>query len=32
MIVGAANGCFDVLHLGHVRFLKETKKLEYGIV
>lgn len=23
-------GCFDILHLGHVRFLKEAKK--YGVV
>lgn len=23
-------GCFDILHLGHIRFLKETKK--YGTV
>ncbi|MDP8298663.1 MAG: D-glycero-beta-D-manno-heptose 1-phosphate adenylyltransferase [Candidatus Tantalella remota] len=24
--VGFTNGCFDILHLGHVRYLNETKK------
>lgn len=29
----ATNGCFDVLHIGHVRFLKEAAKLgEYLII
>ena len=27
------NGCFDILHIGHVRYLKETKKYaDYSIV
>lgn len=27
------NGCFDILHIGHVRYLKETKKFaDYSIV
>ncbi len=25
--VVATNGCFDVLHVGHLRYLKESKKL-----
>ena len=24
--IGFTNGCFDVLHLGHIRYLKEAKK------
>lgn len=25
--IAATNGCFDVLHIGHSRYLKESKKL-----
>jgi len=25
-IIGFTNGCFDILHLGHVRYLNEAKK------
>jgi rfaE bifunctional protein nucleotidyltransferase chain/domain len=25
-VVGFTNGCFDILHLGHIRYLNETKK------
>ena len=25
-IIGFTNGCFDILHLGHVRYLMEAKK------
>ena len=29
----ATNGCFDILHVGHVRYLKKTKSLaDYSIV
>lgn len=29
----ATNGCFDILHVGHVRYLKEAKKLgDYLII
>lgn len=29
----ATNGCFDILHVGHVRYLEATKKLaDYSIV
>ena len=29
----ATNGCFDILHVGHVRYLKKTKLLaDYSIV
>lgn len=29
----ATNGCFDILHVGHVRYLKRTKELaDYSIV
>ena len=29
----ATNGCFDILHVGHVRYLKKTKTLaDYSIV
>lgn len=27
MIVGWTNGCFDILHVGHIRILRESKKL-----
>lgn len=31
--VVATNGCFDILHVGHVRYLQETKKYaDYSIV
>ena len=31
--VVTTNGCFDILHVGHVRYLKETKKFaDYCIV
>lgn len=31
--VVATNGCFDILHVGHVRYLKETKSFaDYSIV
>ena len=26
-VIVTTNGCFDILHVGHVRYLKETKKL-----
>lgn len=26
MKIGFTNGCFDILHVGHVRYLEETKK------
>lgn len=26
-VVGFTNGCFDILHLGHIRYLYETKKM-----
>lgn len=33
MIVVFTNGCFDVLHRGHIEYLKESKKLgDYLIV
>jgi len=25
-IIGFANGCFDLLHVGHIRYLKDAKK------
>ena len=29
----ATNGCFDILHVGHVRYLKKTKSLaDYSII
>jgi rfaE bifunctional protein nucleotidyltransferase chain/domain len=29
----ATNGCFDILHVGHVRYLQKTKRLaDYSIV
>lgn len=29
----ATNGCFDILHIGHVRYLKKTKSLaDYSVV
>ena len=29
----ATNGCFDILHVGHVRYLQKTKSLaDYSIV
>ena len=29
----ATNGCFDILHIGHARYLKETKKFaDFSIV
>ncbi|MBR6126729.1 D-glycero-beta-D-manno-heptose 1-phosphate adenylyltransferase [bacterium] len=29
----ATNGCFDILHVGHIRYLEATKKLaDYSIV
>ncbi|MBR1754814.1 D-glycero-beta-D-manno-heptose 1-phosphate adenylyltransferase [bacterium] len=31
--VVATNGCFDILHVGHVRYLQETKKCaDYSVV
>ena len=31
--VAATNGCFDILHVGHVRYLQKTKALaDYSIV
>lgn len=31
--VVATNGCFDILHVGHVRYLKQTKSFaDYSIV
>jgi len=31
--VVATNGCFDILHVGHVRYLQETKKFaDYSLV
>lgn len=31
--VVATNGCFDILHVGHVRYLQETKKFaDYSVV
>lgn len=33
MTFAATNGCFDILHVGHVRYLKKTKSLaDYSIV
>ena len=26
-IVGFTNGCFDILHMGHIKYLQESKKL-----
>ena len=29
----ATNGCFDILHVGHIRYLQETKKYaDYSVV
>ena len=29
----ATNGCFDILHVGHIRYLQKTKSLaDYSIV
>ena len=25
--VGFTNGCFDILHIGHINYLEESKKL-----
>ena len=31
--VGCTNGCFDILHIGHVRYLEKTKTFaDYSIV
>ena len=31
--ISATNGCFDILHVGHVRYLQKTKSLaDYSVV
>ena len=27
-VIVFANGCFDILHVGHIRYLREAKKVE----